>query len=309
MKKLLVVFILSLFSFSSFAQTELLVKTNEKGAYITHTVSPKQTFYSIGRQYHVAPKDLATFNGIDMAGGLNIGQTILIPLSGANFTQTTQKGTPVYYQVGEGEGLYRVSVNNGKVLMADLRKWNKLASDKIAPGQKLIVGYLNADAPVETAIAEVKEAAPQIEAKVEEPPVVTKKAEAEKQPSTPAQQATVQQPRQTAVTDAKGGYFASAYEQQARSTAAKKEQTATSGIFKTASGWQDAKYYALMDGVEPGTIVRVINPTNSKTVYAKVLGAMSGISQNKGLDVRISNAAANVLQVTDTDKFIVKVDY
>ena len=77
----------------------------------------------------------------------------------------------------------------------------------------------------------------------------------------------------------------------------------------TQISWQDAKYYALMDGVEPGTIVRVVNPTNSKAVYAKVLGAMSGISQNKGLDVRISNAAANVLDVTDTEKFVVKVDY
>ena len=64
-----------------------------------------------------------------------------------------------------------------------------------------------------------------------------------------------------------------------------------------------------MDGVEPGTIVRVINPSNSKAVYAKVLGAMSGISQNKGLDVRISNAAANVLNISDTEKFIVKVNY
>ncbi len=88
-----------------------------------------------------------------------------------------------------------------------------------------------------------------------------------------------------------------------------KEETATAGIFKTASGWQDAKYYALMDGVEPGTIVRVVNPSNSKAVYAKVLGAMSGISQNKGLDVRISNAAANVLNISDTEKFIVKVNY
>ncbi len=58
-----------------------------------------------------------------------------------------------------------------------------------------------------------------------------------------------------------------------------------------------------------GTIVRVVNPTNSKAVYAKVLGAMSGISQNKGLNVRISNAAASVLDISDTEKFIVKVDY
>jgi hypothetical protein len=36
---------------------------------------------------------------------------------------------------------------------------------------------------------------------------------------------------------------------------------------------------------------------------------MSGISQNKGLDVRISNAAASVLDINDTEKFIVRVNY
>jgi hypothetical protein len=53
----------------------------------------------------------------------------------------------------------------------------------------------------------------------------------------------------------------------------------------------------------------VINPTNSKAIYAKVLGEMSGIRQNQGYDVRISNAAASALDVSDTDKFIVRVNY
>ena len=38
------------------------------------------------------------------------------------------------------------------------------------------------------------------------------------------------------------------------------------------SGPQDAKYYLLADGVSSGTIIRVINPDNNKTIYAKVLG-------------------------------------
>jgi hypothetical protein len=36
---------------------------------------------------------------------------------------------------------------------------------------------------------------------------------------------------------------------------------------------------------------------------------MNGIRQNEGLDIRISNAAAASLGVTETDKFIVKVNY
>ncbi|MDB5251108.1 MAG: hypothetical protein JWP27_277, partial [Flaviaesturariibacter sp.] len=103
-------------------------------------------------------------------------------------------------------------------------------------------------------------------------------------------------------------YFRTQFEQQSnRSTG--RDMTAAAGIFKTASGWQDTKYYVLVDGVDPGTIVRVVNPTNNKAIYAKVLGGMAGIRQNQGFDVRISNAAASVLEVKDTEKFVVKVNY
>jgi hypothetical protein len=36
---------------------------------------------------------------------------------------------------------------------------------------------------------------------------------------------------------------------------------------------------------------------------------MSGIMQNAGYDVRISNAAASALDISDTEKFIVRVNY
>jgi hypothetical protein len=35
---------------------------------------------------------------------------------------------------------------------------------------------------------------------------------------------------------------------------------------------------------------------------------MSGIRQNAGLGIRISNAAASVLEIPDTDKFVVRVN-
>ena len=305
MKKTIILILFCICSIAGFAQNELLVKSNAQGLYLEHTVAPKESLYSIGRMYNISPKEIAPFNKIELNTGLEIGQTILIPLTEANFSQSTKKGTPVYYVVGEKEGLYRVSVNNGKVLMADLRKWNNLGSDNINPGQKLIVGFVNATGiENNTAIAATPKTEPAVveDLKNEETkPVVTKAA--------PPQKANIETAKQPAISDGKGGYFKNAYEQQSKTAAAVKEETATAGIFKTASGWQDAKYYALMDGVEPGTIVRVINPTNSKAVYAKVLGAMSGISQNKGLNVRISNAAANVLNISDTEKFIVKVNY
>jgi len=312
MKKL----ILSLFLFftiSAFAQQELLIQSNDKGFYIIHSVQPKENFYSLGRLYSLSPKDIAAYNSLDMNNGLNVGQQVMIPLTSANFTQTTTANFPVYYKVGEKEGLYRVSLKNNNVLMATLRKYNNLSSDAISVGQKLIVGYIKSSengAVVAAATPAATSTSPKTEPEAprEEPrksePVVVKETPKE----TPVKQAPPAT-TQTAVRDANGGYFKADFEQQSKVKSANKDETATASIFKTASGWQDTKYYALMDGVEPGTIVRVVNPSNNKAIYAKVLGGMSGIRQNAGLDVRISNAAASVLDITDTEKFVVRVNY
>ena len=115
MKKSLLAVVLLLSFYFSFAQAQLQVHSNQKGLYITHTVAPKENFYSIGRLYSISPKDIVAFNGIDMASGLSIGQKLMVPLNSTNFSQATQKGIPVVYVVGENEGLLKVSQKNNNV--------------------------------------------------------------------------------------------------------------------------------------------------------------------------------------------------
>ena len=300
---------------SVIAQDQLLVHKNDQGFYLSHKVVPKENFYSIGRLYNIPPKDIAGFNQLDMAQGLAVDQVLKIPLSELNFTQSRNNGRPVYYVVGAKEGLYRVSVNNNNVLMANLRKWNKLSTDQISAGQKLVVGYL-VSPEAGNIVSENSVPEPRKEVAFETPadqkdaakkPAVPKKEEP--LPADDKKVAPPVQPIQVAVTDGKGGFFKSHYDAQVRAHYAKKDITAATGIFKTASGWQDAKYYALMDGVESGTIIKLVNPDNGKTAYAKVLGEMSGIRQNQGYDVRVSNATAAALGISDTEKFILKVNY
>lgn len=307
MKKSLLACFALFFSAIGFAQNSFSIQSDDKGLYINHTVQPKENFYSVGRLYNAPPKEIAAFNALDMAGGLSVGQTVMIPLTAANFSQTAAGGVPVYYTVGEKEGLYRVSTKNGKVLMADLRKWNKLTSDALNPGQKLIVGFLKAGE--NTAVAATK---PETT-----PPSTTPEPQANKD-SAPAAPQKTEPPAETkpasvvakqSVPAGGAGYFKNQFDLQSRDQKSSRDATVTSGIFKTSSGWQDAKYYALMDKVEPGTIVQVVNPVNNKSIYAKVLGEMSGIRQNQGLELRISNAAATALDISDPDKFIVRVLY
>ena len=145
-----------------------------------------------------------------------------------------------------------------------------------------------------------------------EPPI-TKEADIQKEepkkiePEPKKTEPVVKQPE--TINDDGTGYFKNNFLQQIKTSPLTKEQTLTSSIFKTSSGWQDGKYYLLMNGVEPGTIVKITNPGNNKIVFAKVLYAMDKIRENQGVDVRISDAAASTLAVSETDKFILKVNY
>jgi LysM repeat protein len=326
MKRSFLLSIALFYCIAIFAQNDLIIQSNNKGLYLAHVVTPKQNFYSIGRLYNVSPKEIASFNNLDMTKGLVIGQTLMIPLNSKNFNQSKNSGRPVYYTVEEKEGLYKISNKNNKVLMANLRNWNKLNNDNLSAGEKLIVGYLvspQANNIIVANAVSLNQAPQQVEPPLKEDPkkdiAIQKKETIEKKddiiPQKEIQEKHINSmiqktsSTQSAVVDGSGGYFRTQFDQQVKVQPLKAEMTATAGIFKTASGWQDGKYYVLMDNIDPGTIVRVVNPSNNRIVYAKVLGSMNGIRQNQGYDVRISNAAASALEISESDKFILKVLY
>lgn len=312
---------LTLFSISVIAQrADLLVKNGDKGLYLEHKVAAKESFFSVGRLYNVHPKHIASYNKLDMAKGLLIDQKLRIPLTDTNFTQKGNSGTPVYYKTGSNISLEDISKENNNVTVVNLKGWNNLSADNAKKDTKLIIGFLlSKEMPSITIKPKTSEPVVRKEEKpvVTEPKVEEKPAEKteakpietpEEKPVVKVEEKRVVKTEEKTVTGGQG-FFKSHFDQQVKKSPVTKDETVTAGIFKTTSGWQDEKYYILIDAVSPGTIVRIVNPANSKAVYAKVLGEMSGIRQNEGYNIRISNAAANVLQITEQDKFIVKVNY
>ena len=315
-----ILFVLLFFAASVSFSQDLIVKSGTKGLYLEHKASAKESIYSIARDYHVHPKFLAAYNNLDISKGLNIGQALNIPLTDTNLNRKAAEGTPVYYQSSQKQSPGSISALI-KTPSANIRTWNKLADDNIAAGTKIIIGYLTTDAqiaPTETAKTETAETKPVVEEK--KPDVVV----AEKQEGIKADDAVktavvkedvaktgeqVQHAAQITSIIEGDGFFKTYFAQQVKTFPLSKDETVTAGIFKTTSGWNDGKYYALIDGIEPGTIIRVINPGNNKIVFVKVLGQISGIRQNQGYNLRISNAAAAALQISEIDKFIVKVNY
>jgi hypothetical protein len=85
------------------------------------------------------------------------------------------------------------------------------------------------------------------------------------------------------------------------------KKSGEAATFKSTSGWQDRKYYVLMNDVAPGTILK-LQSGNSKVIYAKVLGSIPEMKENNGLLLRVSNAAASYLGILDA-RFSVEVSF
>src|SRR5262249_3454508 len=99
-----------------------------------------------------------------------------------------------------------------------------------------------------------------------------------------------------------GGFFESEYQPES------KKLSGQAATFKSTSGWQDRKYYALMNNVPVGTIVQITSPSTNKTVYAKVLGQLPDMKESTGLIMRVSNAAAAEMGAGE-GKFAVDLKY
>jgi LysM repeat protein len=331
MKKLTVFTLPMFFSVIAFSQ-DLEIKSGAKGLYLVHKVAPKEGLFPLGRMYNVHPRHIASFNEIDFNKGLAIGQLINIPLSDTNFKQAVYTGVPVYYTPGGKESLANISVKY-KTPINNLRNWNKLNADNVNANSKLIVGFLITNELKDRVITITPQAEESVsnvvkaeEQKRKTDPVIIKETEEKKEEPKKAEPEIKEEkpkivqeepkktdpvavrPTETGNSDGTG-YFKSTFYQQVKTSPASKDQTVTSSIFKTMSGWQDGKYYLLINGVEPGTIVKLTNPSNSKVVFAKVLYSMDKIRENQGVDVRISDAAAASLAINETDKFILKVSY
>jgi LysM repeat protein len=342
-----VIALLSFIQFA-WSQSDMTVQGTSPDLYLMHTVQPKETWFAIGRLYNVQPREVAALNGVSMdklnvGQELKVPLTAH-NFSQDGKKAADEVFVPVYHIVQEKEWMYRISQNNNKIPIESLEKWNGVTNDQLQAGMKLIVGYLKVksassplaanglkklivpaatgggtsakpatetpvvktEKPAETKPADTKTTEPKtVEAKKEELKKEEPKEEAKKDIGTPPPAAT---PVTTGTTEGpytgyKGGYFRSSY-----SGSEKKSTSGNAGIFRSTSGWKDGKYYALMNNVPVGTIVKITYNSTNKSVFAKVLGQLPDMRESVGLTVRLSDAAAAELGA-EMGKFYVDVAY
>lgn len=312
---------------------ELVVQGASPDLYILHNTAARENYYSVGRLYNVAPREIAAYNNLVFENGLRLGQPVKIPLTQSNFMQSPASASadlaiPVYHIMEPKEGLYRVSVNYNKVPLEQLKKWNHLSSDAVGAGTKLIIGYLKVQNESELAKS-TRSDQKKTDMPVNDQPSLTKNAgipgatAAEVKTKDAVKTTDIAKntppPTSTAIPGARsaaatntpvnfnGGAFKKLYDdQQGNKTPV--TETGISGVFKSTSGWRDGKYYCFHNSAPPGTIVKISNTLNGKSIYAKVLDLIPDISQNAGLILHLSNAGAEELGITNA-RFDCSISY
>ncbi|MEJ0083899.1 MAG: LysM peptidoglycan-binding domain-containing protein, partial [Puia sp.] len=317
---------------------QLKIEGSQGKFYLMHTVVAKENWYSIGRLFNCPPHDIASFNNMNFDSPLEVSTVLNIPLTSGNFDQKQLKTTgesliPIYHEVGDKEWMYKISSIYNDVPVTSLERWNKIKRDDVKKGTVLIIGYLRVKtdlSPLAMGMSTNPVTSPatsdeQIKSIKNNDPATTQTGNKPAQASTTA--AISQTPVKPAVvpntttsattaipvsnppervnnyasTHSNGGFFSIDY------TGAGKSASGMAGTFKSTSGWTDGKYYALMNGITVGSIIRV-TATNGKTVYAKVLGQLPDMKESSGLLIRISNAASAELGLGE-GKYSVDVKY
>ncbi|MFN4132715.1 MAG: LysM peptidoglycan-binding domain-containing protein, partial [Caldimicrobium sp.] len=117
--------------------------------YIIHRVAPKETLYRISKKYQVSIDEIKNINEISEKN-LKVGMELKIPIKGLQAlelqgapTQLTQhkkdlEPFTVIHTVKRGDTLKEIA-RKYNISVKELKKLNHLKSDKLKPGQKLIV--------------------------------------------------------------------------------------------------------------------------------------------------------------------------
>jgi LysM repeat protein len=287
MKKSLAIILLLLCFTLSEAQTS--------GNAVTYTITKGDTWYSVARKFHLTYAELRIANK-EISDKLSIGQKIKVPSklkpndpyfeknkmdvpsAKAENNSSSRSTESRLHVVSRSETLFSIA-KRYNVSVSDIKEWNHLRSNAISNGQVLTI-------KIETATPSV----PKSDTKP-----VTETNSADKNPSVPPapeipEKAENAKPTPLSTGPAKPIVFAN-----------NRKEVNETGV---AAWIEDEainpnKYYALHRTAPIGTIIKVVNRMNSRSVFVKVVGKLPQTGDNEGLIIKISKAGAEKLGVLD----------
>ncbi len=261
------------------------VKWVNGNKFTEYKVEEHEGWFAIARKCGVSYGDLRIANK-ELTDTLHIGQVILIPnakkkvadIINPKSAAAKDKGEPVYYTVKQKETLYAIS-KKYHVSANEIKTWNQLTTKDLKKGQQLIVGYKKAKQVSD--VAKVEEKKPEKKEEVGKSEVKSSDLRTD----------TIAREKKSVdgQVDAKLLF--------AKNRKAVEEQGVATWI--DDENINPNKYFALHRSAPTGTIIKVMNRMNKRSVFVKVVGKLPDTGDNENIIIKISKASAEKLGVRD----------
>ncbi len=309
--------------------------------FLLHKVSPKETYSSLSRQYHVPVAEIQAANPKSV--NLKIGEVIHIPVSASTTTPTKSvveqqespkvKSTTPSSPSAEGNSKQTHTVQKGETLYGisklysmsvdDLKKINALNSNAVAVGQKLKVNALSKSViPIQQEIVKASTEVKTVnenetkEIVVKSTPAVTPKEEVKETAKEIASTPVIVESTKSADTTE----LPKVYNNPGTSRSSVIEKDPTSGVevekvteigvatWLVEGDLNQSKFYALHRTAPVGSIIKVTNRMNNNSVFVKVVGTLPDTGDNNAAIIKITQAAAQRIGAID-HKFTAELSY
>ena len=316
-----------LFDASSVAPSDAIDIKNINGKhYYVYHVKSGDGWYSIARKFNISYSELRLANK-EKDDHLYPGREILVPANklkptdpfykkkyvDVHKTSSFEKQEVKLHMVTSSQTLFSIAKMYGKSV-GQLKEWNKLTSNTISLGQKLIIAK---DATEEKDIVKKE---PEDKTAISSTTTTTKIVELKSSDILPLKKQEVIM-EQKDLPKEKVDFKTSENTEEKKNNipvqnvpAIEKESSDEKIVFANgryevnenglATFIEDEdtntdKYYALHRTAPIGTVIRVLNMANSRKIYVKINGQLSDASENEGIIIKISKASAEKLGVTE----------
>lgn len=291
-------------------QDTLLINPGPNGQLLLpYRVLPKQTLYSISQFFNCSFDLLYQNNPSVKDKGLQIGETIVIPLQirslAAVLPLKSSNYYPIYYRIQEKETMYRISKVYFQVSEDHIMKLNNMKTNQVNNGQLILLGYLKANL-----------IASEVPAKLEAKPIAV---------ATPVASAPRKQKQDILVKDIpvsastpvrdllkeeeKTNPEDNVIEDEFKKPGVKYRNHADKGVaFWHKESRLTKGYFVLHPTAAINSVMDITNSSNGKTVRAKVVGNIPPNTYPKDILIIVSPQVAAELGALDS-RFFAKLKY
>jgi hypothetical protein len=269
------------------SRDSLFVNFGPYGKYVMHKVMPGESLLSASRRYYVPPAFLAEANGLERTDNLERVDSLMIPIGAHNMLKAPPRNMdtarPLYYRVTVGDNIYQISNMAGQPAEI-LSAWNGAFIGHPLPGRVLLIGWLHYD-PVS----------------IKTGPATILRTE---QPGDDTAEYIQMPPELVATTKADIPQALEAlWQEQTLDGQNVVIEKGTAGFFSINGNASGADVYAFHNAAARGTVMRVRNINNGRTIYVKVLGPVPETKQYAGCVLGLSDKAKAALGVQETKMF------